>query len=93
MTLDKQQILTAKLLEERAKTYGSFADHAALSQALKKVLQVHPKYIDLPSDMKEALEMIMHKVARIVNGDPKYVDSWQDVIGYTELIIRRLNAK
>jgi len=35
---------------------------------------------------KESLEMIQHKTARILNGDPNYADSWHDIAGYATLI-------
>jgi len=34
--------------------------------------------------------MVAHKLGRIVNGDPNYVDSWTDIIGYTRLVEKRL---
>jgi hypothetical protein len=40
----------------------------------------------MKSSQKESLEMIMHKVARILNGDPNYSDSWHDIAGYAKLI-------
>jgi hypothetical protein len=45
-------------------------------------------YLDY--DQKEALEMVAHKLGRIVNGDPNYLDSWVDIIGYTQLVLDRL---
>lgn len=39
---------------------------------------------------KEALEMVAHKIGRIVNGDPGYLDSWHDMIGYTRLVEKEL---
>ena len=37
--------------------------------------------------MQEALDMIQHKIARILNGDPYYEDSWVDIIGYAQLAL------
>lgn len=34
--------------------------------------------------------MICHKMARIINGDPNYRDSWDDVAGYATLVAKRL---
>jgi len=34
---------------------------------------------------REALEMIAHKIGRILNGDPNYADSWHDIAGYAKL--------
>jgi hypothetical protein len=34
--------------------------------------------------------MICHKIARILNGDPNYADSWVDIAGYAQLVADRL---
>jgi hypothetical protein len=34
--------------------------------------------------------MVAHKIGRIINGDPQYIDSWTDIIGYTRLVEKRL---
>lgn len=36
--------------------------------------------------------MIQHKIARILNGDPDYVDNWVDIAGYAKLVADRLQA-
>jgi hypothetical protein len=36
------------------------------------------------------MTMIVHKLARIVNGDPNYGDSWRDIEGYAKLVADRL---
>lgn len=79
-----------KTLEERGKNYGEFRDHAKIAQGLKAEMQSCPKWPILPEDMKEALEMVQHKIARILNGDPMYLDNWHDIIGYTRLVEKRL---
>ena len=37
--------------------------------------------------------MILHKLARILNGDPNYVDSWHDIAGYAILVEDIINEK
>ena len=78
------------ILEEREATYGAFEKHANISQKLKEILHQTPNWYRLKSDQQEALEMVMHKVARILNGDPDYEDSWDDIGGYTQLVSQRL---
>ena len=73
-------------LKERAKTHGAFRGHATISQSLKSVMYSAPKWNDLSFSMKESLEMTQHKIARILNGDPMYLDHWHDIIGYIRLI-------
>jgi len=80
------------LLAERGKRYGSFAGHAAITQDLKLVMQATDRWADLADDQREALEMIAHKIGRILNGDPDYDDSWVDIAGYARLVADRLNG-
>lgn len=73
-------------LAERGNRYGSFAEHARIAQALKQAMADSPNWSKLSPDKREALEMVQHKIARILNGDPEYHDSWHDMIGYTKLV-------
>ncbi len=89
MTNDLNQILT-----ERGERYGKFFTHAAAAQGLKEIIREHLALNGktLEDDQIEALEMICHKIGRIVNGDPNYADSWQDIAGYAQLVADRLNG-
>lgn len=78
-----------KILEERGNRYGDFIDHAEISQRLKEAMGC-PGWQQLSYDQKEALEMICHKMARILNGDPNYAHSWVDIAGYAKLVADRL---
>ena len=80
------------ILAEREKRYGSFEGHAAISQGLKDVLHSAPKWCLLSPTQKESLEMIAHKMARILNGDPDYDDNWVDCAGYATLITDIIHA-
>ena len=77
-------------LAERGSRYGSFPEHARITQAIKRAMADSPNWLGLPDDMKEALEMNAHKIGRILNGDPAYHDSWHDIVGYTKLVADRL---
>ena len=78
------------LLNERCNRYGEFKTHAEVTQKIKEALFSGASFAYLDYDQKEALEMIAHKLGRIVNGDPNYLDSWVDIIGYTQLVLDRL---
>lgn len=82
-----------KTLQERGSRYGDFSTHASIAQGLKTVMQNAPKWSALQPDQKEALEMVAHKIGRILNGDPDYADSWHDIAGYVALVEKRLAAK
>lgn len=81
-------------LDERAQDYGKFKDGAALMQALKRTLADHARMHNktFSDDQWEALEMIIHKIGRIVNGNPDKVDSWVDIAGYATLVADRLQG-
>jgi len=78
------------ILEERGKRYGPFEGHAYITQELKLKMAANPGWLKLNPSMKESLEMIAHKIGRILNGDPFYDDSWKDIAGYAELVAKQL---
>lgn len=80
-------------LAERGKRYGDFALHASITQALKREMANTPRWRELAVEQTEALEMIAHKIGRILNGDPNYADSWHDIAGYATLVADRLGGE
>lgn len=78
------------VLTERGSRYGNFEDHARITQALKYEIRQGDSFTKMEDDMVEALDMIAHKIGRIVNGDPRYADSWVDIAGYAKLVADRL---
>ena len=82
-------------LKERGSRYGKFTGHAAVSQSIQQVMEGHDtdKWSAMAHDQREALFMIAHKIARIVNGDHDYADSWVDIAGYATLVANRLEGK
>lgn len=82
-------------LQQRGNRYGKFVHHAEITMALKQVIAEHMATHHIPAmapDQQEALDMICHKIGRIVNGDPNYDDSWIDIAGYAKLVADRLNG-
>lgn len=77
-----------ELLVERGSRYGEFKRHAEITMELKHVIDTYNP--GMASDQREALDMIAHKIGRILNGDPNYVDSWTDIAGYAKLVADRL---
>jgi len=88
----------SETLKQRGSMYGDFADHARVTQAIKRAYRVDLRKNleervtsgsmtrDEADMVEEALSMISHKVGRIVCGDPCYGDSWHDIAGYARLI-------
>lgn len=91
-TTEKGDIVAT--LTERAQDYGKFKDGAALMQGIKRLLADHARAHDktFSDDQWEALEMIVHKIGRIVNGNPDKVDHWTDIAGYAKLVADRLQG-
>ena len=81
---------TIAVLDERAKNYGPFKDMATITQNFKEILHAAPTWKNMSADQQESLEMIVHKIARILNGRPDYADSWIDIAGYARLVSERL---
>ena len=84
---------TGQLITERGSRYGKFKDGAAIMQELKFVMREVDGWHNLTPSQREALDMIQHKIGRILNGDPTYDDSWKDIAGYATLIVNELNGE
>lgn len=79
-----------EVLKQRGRRYGDFTDHAAISEDMQNVMMKTSGWSRLTSLHKEALRMIAHKIARILNGDPNYKDNWVDIAGYSKLVADRV---
>lgn len=77
-------------LKERGERYGKFRDHAIIAQGLQDEMRIYPGWQRLAPDQKQALTVIADKIARMLNGDPNYLDNWHDIIGYAKLVEDRL---
>jgi len=77
------------VLKERQKTHGEFKDMAQTSQAMKRLVTDAP----YPDVIAEALDMIVHKLARVRNGNCMEKDHWVDIAGYATLVSKWLDSK
>jgi hypothetical protein len=80
-----------EVLEERGKTHGDFRVQSSVSQQLKTVIKPHTG--GMSATKKEALEMIVHKVARILAGNSDVQDHWDDIAGYSLLVSNLLKEE
>jgi len=82
------------VLDSRAKDYGKFIEGAEIMQMLKRLVHnyIEDRGTQLAFDQREALDMIIHKVGRIINGNPDKVDHWVDIAGYATLVAERLEG-
>jgi hypothetical protein len=74
----------------RGTQYGPYSGQSQISQSLKRIMRATPNWDTLTAAQRESLEMIQHKIARILNGNPNYVDSWHDISGYALLVEKQL---
>lgn len=84
---------TEEVLNERGKTHGQFKDNAVFIQNMKDALRQHKKWRELYLSEREALDMIVHKIGRIMNGNPHFPDHWEDIAGYATLVVKELKPK
>ena len=82
------------ILDARAENYGKFIDGAEIMQMLKRMVHgyIEKRGTQLAFDQRESIDMIIHKLGRIINGNPDHVDSWRDIAGYATLVADRLEG-
>lgn len=80
------------ILKERGARYGDFEQQFTFAQNIKGLLSSKKGWDKLSPAQKETLEMIATKISRILNGDPKYPDNWDDIAGYAKLVGDRLRG-
>lgn len=88
-------ISVGEVLDQRALDYGKFKHGAELMQGMKRLVADHAQRHGktFADDQWEALEMIIHKVGQIVNGNPDKIDHWIDIAGYAKLVAMRLEGR
>lgn len=83
----------AATLNERGSRYGRFAVQAQIGYNLRQTMHKCPGWLVLPPHQQEALDTICSKIARILNGDPTYLDNWHDIAGYATLVEKILKGE
>lgn len=78
------------LLAERGKVHGDYTEHAQITQDLKQVVYKARNWPVLSPVQREALDMLTHKMGRILAGDPNHRDHWDDISGYSRLAAERV---
>lgn len=87
-----------RTLDERQKTHGDFSDHARITQRLKAVIEEelilrHERnQPPLNYKQRESIDMIEHKVGRIIAGNPDFADHWDDIAGYAVIAKEPING-
>ena len=89
-----EKISGKQIVEERVEKYNGlpYVLRARAAQEIKDAIQLNA-LVPLDHSMREALDMIAHKIARIIAGNPEDIDSWVDIAGYAELVVEELQDK
>jgi hypothetical protein len=82
-----------QILGERGNRYGTFESNAKTCQLLKNVLHSQEGWYRLSYVQREAVEMMMHKISRLVNGDATYLDTVVDIAGYNQLMLEHMRDR
>lgn len=80
-----------KVLEERGNDYGDFELMAKASGELRQVMA--SSGCEYSAAQQEAINMICHKLARLIFGNPNKQDTWLDIAGYATLIVNILEKE
>ena len=80
-------------LTERGKNYGDFTENADYAQRIKLVFRSSPQWEHTESYIRESLDLIASKIARLLSGDPYHVDGWHDIQGYAKLVEQRIKQR
>lgn len=83
---------TNALLAARGKTHGKYSEHARITQSIKTLMELEINWEHLNPSMREALDMIAHKIGRILAGNPHFADHWEDIAGYAKLVANEING-
>jgi hypothetical protein len=82
---------TNDTLEKRRTTHGEYAVTAnAYDNMMKVISRANEDRGRLPPELGTALSMIVMKIARIISGDCKHIDHWDDIAGYAILAAKEL---
>jgi hypothetical protein len=74
------------IIDERQRTHGDFRDVSRTAQDTKELWRRGKNWGLLPLWMREGLDMVAHKAARILSGDPFVLDHWDDMAGYAKRV-------
>lgn len=74
---------TEELVSSRHNSHGDWPLQAQCSRDLKAVLLKHG-VLKLPAGCGDALDMIAVKMSRILIGDFRFPDHWNDIGGYAD---------
>lgn len=78
------------ITNDRAKTHGDYTDVAECAQVTKELWRSRAGYAKLSRVQRETLDMLAHKIARVLSGNPDERDHWSDIAGYAKITADRV---
>lgn len=82
--------VTREILHSRGKKYGDYSRMANIAQGMKAQARSGASWPAMPPHQRESIEMILLKIARMVEGDPNEQDNFDDILGYATLMKDRM---
>lgn len=82
-----------ELINARETTHGDFRDNGRVMQGIKDLLRSGPSWVHMTPFEREGVDMIAHKLGRIVCGDPSWLDHWDDIAGYATRVATILRER
>jgi hypothetical protein len=79
-------------LDQRASSHGNFIVNGNIMQRLKNSVRATAGWEKLAPHQAEAIDMILHKIGRILSGNPNFADHWHDIAGYATLVEKELTS-
>lgn len=74
-------------------SYGGFGGIALTCQNFKDIARSCPSWKSLNPSEKEGIDMIFHKITRILYSPKKIRDSWVDIGGYCRATLKALDEE
>lgn len=73
------------ITNERKGQHGDWNEQSLCNDSLDKVAHESANYHSLLPYQRKAVDMILVKLSRILSGNPKHEDHWDDISGYAYL--------
>lgn len=73
-------------IAERQSIHGVFSENSKFMQEVKDLMRRQPNWEKLEPHQREGLDMIAHNMGRLLHGDPRHRDHWNDIAGYAERV-------
>jgi hypothetical protein len=91
MEVTVSDLYNNKFLNSRVESHGDFSRVAHTYQRLKTAVSSSENFSTLEPTKKTAIEMILYKIARVLNGNPSEPEHWKDIAGYSNLAEEHLD--